>query len=251
MKPLVVMFATFSAAVLMAGCRAGEDRPRGAAASAPANPMPPADKEWTADEISRDPTTYMKWADAKVARQIADRDGRLARVNARLEETRRRQKALSLNMEEIENLRTRLEQASQRATDEDRWPFRLAGESFDQARARTVIAETRRYADDRKPMLAEYEKAVAKLDDAAVALRRDIENLQRLREKLALDLERIRLSQGVEELAALRKTEAEIEGYSRALGQIADDVLMSTSALSERDADVPAGAFLKPRRPDG
>ena len=232
-----------AAALALAGCG---DRGRPVPAPAPSAPPP---REWTAEEIAGDPAGYMKWADREVVRQIADREQRQVRINARLSETQLKQRQFAENLSEISNLNQRMRQAVQRAEDEDRWPLVLGGESFAQARAKAVIEQTRRYVEDRSPMSTAYGQAVAKLEDASRTLARDIEQLRRLREKLALDLERIRLSQGVDELAELRKTETEIAGFSRALAQMADEAALTASALPSGAgaAPVDVSAFLKKR----
>lgn len=215
----------------------------------PPPPVPPAEREWTADDIAKDPTGYMKWADAKVGRQIADRQDRLSQVGARLAEIGLKQKNFSQNLSDIDNLNRRMTKAIERADDEDRWPLVLGGQSFDRARARALVDQTRRYIDDRTPMATAYDQAVAKLNEAERSLQNDIEQLRRLREKLALDLERIRISQGVEELAALRQTESAISGFSKALTAMAEEATLSTAGLpqGEPPAPVDVDSFLKKR----
>jgi hypothetical protein len=48
-------------------------------------------------------------------------------------------------------------------------------------------------------------------------LTKEIEDLGRLRERLSLDLERVRLNKGIEELDQLRQTESEIAAYAKVL----------------------------------
>jgi hypothetical protein len=98
-------------------------------------------------------------------------------------------------------------------------------------------------------MAKAYEQALAKLGGAERALQADVEQLRRLREKLALDLERIRITQGVEELAALRQTESAISGFSKALTDMAEESSITSAALSQGDlpAPVDVDSFLKKR----
>lgn len=204
------------------------------------------ERVWSAEEITQDPAGYLKWADARIGRQLADRTARLQRVDARRTELALKQRDFDANLSGIANLNRRLQQAIQRADDEDRWPAVVGGQSFDAARARTVIAQTARYVAERQPMADAYRQAVVRLDDARETLRRDIEQLRSLRERTALDLERVRVSQGLDELAALRRTEGEIATFAAALGQMADESLLATPPVAEESRRLDPDAFLRP-----
>jgi hypothetical protein len=56
-------------------------------------------------------------------------------------------------------------------------------------------------------------------------LRADLAGLAQMREKLALDLERVRLNQGLAELSELRQTEAKLANFSATLAGLTDDPL--------------------------
>lgn len=231
-ESLVRVLALAALVGLCAGCRWEPPPPPRPAAATPA-PVP--DRTWTAEEITQDPSGYLKWADQKVAGQIADRENRLKRINARLSEIEIKRKDFDQNLKDVENLNRRMQQAVQRADDEDRWPVVVGGQSFDAARARVVTEQTARYVEDRRPMANEYRQASERLDGAALALRKDQEQLRRLREKIALDLERIRVSQGVEELSDLRRTEGEIASFAQALRQMADESLVTVPVVTAED----------------
>lgn len=183
----------------------------------------PEKTAWTAEQIAADPEGYMQWADARVQAQLDDRQRRLAALADRIAQIERRQNEFMQKLRDVENVHDRFTTAVRRAEDEDRWPIRIAGQSFDQARARAIIDQAQRYLTDHQPLAEAYANALAKLHLAHSEQYRDIEQLQRLRQKLALDLERVRLNQGIEELNRLRQTEQEIAGFAGALGQMADD----------------------------
>lgn len=77
-------------------------------------------------------------------------------------------------------------------------------------------------------------QALTRLQIAHSEMYRDIDHLKRLREKLALDLERVRLNQGIEEVGVLRQTEQEIAGFAGALGQMADDAAVLNLPSEDR-----------------
>jgi DNA repair exonuclease SbcCD ATPase subunit len=231
--------------VLAAGC--GRLNARKAPAPDPAKPV---DKEWTVEEISKDPQGYMRWADGKIQTQLADRRERLKALTSRLADVRVRQKNLTDSIEEIENLHNRMKTAVQRADDEDRWPVKIGGQAFTIPQANAIIQQTRKYVDDRQSLTKAYLQAVARLEDGERMLRKDMEDLSALRDKLALDLERVRLNQGMEELQRLRNTESEIAGYSKALSQAADDsLIMATLPTSGDEQKVDVNSFLTPPNP--
>lgn len=229
-------------AALLTGC--GQRAP----VPAVAQPPPEADRVWSAEQIAQDPAGYLRWADRKVGRQLAERETRLKQIQARLADVQLQRKGFEENVESVRNLNRRMKQAVQRAEDEERWPLVLGGESFDAARARVVIEQTARYVEDRQPMADEYAKAVARLDSSALTLRKDMDQLGRLREKIALDIERIRVSQGVDELAALRQTESEIAGFADTLGRMADESAVALPVVTDEDkARMEVDAFLRRR----
>ena len=232
----MLMIALLAAAAWVAGCKQRGPTTGPAKANAPAHPP---DKEWTAEEIAANTEGYMKWAQDRIDRQILDRKDRLAKLQDRLGQVNKARQTLDEKMRNVENIRKRMQSAYQRAEDEDRFPFEMGGRSFDQATARKILDETGRFLADRQPLSEAYDQAVAKLDAADTALREDVDKLNRLRERMALDLERVRLNQGVEELATLRKNEAEIAGFAKTLGAMADESLAtSLPTVKEPKIDV-------------
>jgi DNA anti-recombination protein RmuC len=209
--------------MLLTGCPGKTPAPR-----KPDTAKHPANKQWQADEIAKDPEGYMAWADERIASQIADRRTRLNSLTERLEQVKRKRQALKDSITNAGNIHDRMAKAMQKAEDEDRWPLVMGGRSFDRDKALAVIAQSRKFGDDRRSLEEAYDQAVGKLESGAGSFAREIEDLNRLREKLALDLERVRLSQGLEEVEKARKTGQEIAGFSKTLGTIADDSLQTS-----------------------
>ncbi len=189
---------------------------------------------WTAEEIAADPEGYMTWADARVQTQINDRQSRLTALSDRIADVERRQGTFLDKLKQTRNIHDRFTTAVRRAEDEDRWPVKIGGDSFDQAKARSIIEQAKRYIDDHQPLADAYIQALTRLQIAHSEMYRDIDQLKRLREKLALDLERVRLNQGIEELGRLRQTEQEIAGFAGALSQIADDAALLSLPSEDR-----------------
>ena len=210
---------TASAAVGTGCSKRDADKP----ASARARATYPPDKVWAADEVAKDPDGYMSWADAKVGLQLEDRRLRLRSIGDKLAQIESRQKAMSDNIKETENIRNRLTTALRRAEDEDRWPLQMAGRKYERAEAMAILDQTKKYLDDRKPLAAAYETAVGRLQGMINALNKEVGDLNRLREKMALDLEAVRLTQSIDDLNKLRKSEQEITGYASAVGAMAAD----------------------------
>jgi DNA repair exonuclease SbcCD ATPase subunit len=194
-------------------------------------PKTDSKKEWTPEEISKDPQGYLEWSDRKIEEQIAERNKRLKMVTEKKDQLSRRQEALNNNLDEVANVHKRLEQAYRRAEDEDRWPVKMGGRTFERDKARQILEETSRYLDDRKPLAADYDKAIAKVAETGNRLKKDVTDLNRLREQLALDLESIRLRQGMEELDQLQKTNEQLAAMSKMLSS--NDSTIDLQALAE------------------
>ena len=218
----LLLVLTASAVLFLTSCSESQ-KPEG-----PKPPPPAEDKVWTSDEVAKDPTGYMNWADAKVAKQIEDRNRRIRTLNEKLESVEGKQKSMQQNLLDTANIRSRLETAIRRADDEDRFPIQIAGRKFTKAEAHAMIEQTLKYEQDRQPLSGAYDQAVSRLKGMLAVLNREIGELNRLREKMALDLEAVKLTQGLEDLEKLRKTEADISGYAKALGTMADDSLMDS-----------------------
>jgi hypothetical protein len=233
------------AAILSFNRGGGTDTP------APGNPAKvpgktyPADKVWTAEEVSADPTGYMGWADAKVGKQLEDRESRLKTLNTRLAEIEKRQQSMRDNLRDTENIRSRLGMAIRRAEDEDRWPVQMGGRKFEKEEALTIMEQSARYIEDRRPLSSAYDTTVNRLRGMAEALKKEVGEFKRLREKMALDLEQVRLTQSMDDLNKLRKSEAEITGFAQALGTVADENLTDNLPDTKAEAKVDIDSFLK------
>ena len=231
----VVILQAILALVLVAPLGCNKKQPGGDAnASAAAQtknrkPVPP-DRQWTSDEIAKDTEGYLKWADGRLEAQILDRQDRLEKCDAKLADIKARQQAMAEKVQDAENIAKRMESAYNRAEDEDRWPMMVGGRSFDKAKARAIIDQAKKYGEERRPLADAYTQAVERIESAQNAIRKDIEGLSRLREKLALDIERVKLNQGMEELTRLRNTEAEIRNYAKTLSKMTDETTLDSLA---------------------
>jgi hypothetical protein len=134
----------------------------------PAAPAPaPASKQWTPEEIAKDPAAYLVWSDQQVQAQIAEREKRLNTLAASRQDIVNRQQALTSKIDEVNNFRTRLTQAYQRSEDEDRWPVRMAGRTFERAKVQDLLSQTQAWLDDRAPLADAYDSSIKKIDDSA------------------------------------------------------------------------------------
>jgi len=228
------------------GYRAYQQKKHGTTAS-PATPgvQTPAaggspDKKWTPEQIAKDPVAYMQWSDGQIQAQITERERRLNTLADTRKDLVARRQQLTDKMSEVANFRTRLQSAYQRSEDEDRWPVRMAGRTFERAKVNDIMTQTQAWLDDRKPLADAYDSSLKKMDDSAATLQDDIRNLGQLREKLALDIERVKLNQGMAELDQLRKTDAQLASMSQALSKMSEDqapVLPTGTKSSRVDID--------------
>lgn len=217
--------------VVATGCAREEEK------RAAEGPKYPPDKVWTAAEVSADPSGYMSWADAKIATQVADRQIRIKSVAEKLSQIETRQQSMRDNLSEMQNISNRFTTAIRRAEDEDRWPVQVAGRKYDRKEAKAVLDQTQKYIEDRKPLSAAYDTAVARLRSISDGLNNEVAELNRLREKMALDLEAVRLTQSMDDLTKLRKSEAEIASYAKTLTTVPEDQNVVLPELQGRDLE--------------
>ncbi|GIW77801.1 MAG: hypothetical protein KatS3mg104_2864 [Phycisphaerae bacterium] len=107
--------------------------------------------EWSPERIASDPEGYLVYSSQQVQQQIKAREKRLEQLSQRRAELSRKRDELLGKMSEVANFRRRLDSAYQRALDEDRWPVRLAGRTFDRERVKVILSETQPWLNDREP----------------------------------------------------------------------------------------------------
>ncbi|HYC76085.1 MAG TPA: hypothetical protein VEI02_00525, partial [Planctomycetota bacterium] len=143
------------------------------------------------------------------------------------------------------NVSKRMEVAIRRADDEDRWPLVMGQRTYDRARAEEIVQGCTRLVEQRKPFLQIYDDALARLDQASNAIKRELAELKNLREQVALDLERVRLTKTVGDLAQLQRTENEIAHYSRILTSAVEETATTLPKAGDVPAPVDAESLLK------
>lgn len=179
-----------------------------------------APRAWTAEEMSKDPEGYLAWADTQLAEQKTKREQFLGTLAQRQTKVRERQQKAGADLGELENFLQRLTTAVRRADDEDRWPAKVGGRSYERSQALELMETLPKQIELRRPLSEEYDKAIAAMDAKAASMRAEVQQLDRLRQKLALDLERVRLSQGSAELKTLGATAEDIARYAKVLADV-------------------------------
>lgn len=228
-----------AAALLLFGC--GDTTPKPDGKRAPAA----LERTWSPDEMSKDPEGYLGWADAKLADQSRQREAFLTTLAGRRTQVKERQQKAGADLTELENFAKRLATAMRRAEDEDRWPVVVGGASFDRSQAQERLDTLPKQIELRRPLAEAYEKALASMDAKSAQLRAEIQALGRLREKLALDLEQVRLNQGAAELDKLGRTAAEIEHYARILGEVTAESAAERPPAPKEGSLLPLDSLLK------
>ena len=190
----------------------------------------PPPRSWSPQEMAQDPEGYLAWADKQIAQQVKAREEFLIKLAKRQIEVRERQKGAGADLTELENFLVRLKTAVQRAEDEDRWPVKVGAKQYERQRAQELLQQLPRQIELRKPLALEYEGALKAMDQKGAKVNTEIADLGRLREKIALDLERVRLNVGAAELEKLGSTAAEIEHYAKILGAISEEAARSEPA---------------------
>lgn len=225
----------FAAAVLLAGC--GEEQQSvlksRLAKVAPGTQKPQDLPEggWTPEKIAANPAGYLQYASGRVASQIQGRKEKLAQLSAQRADVEARANALGGKVADAQNIIKRMKTAMQRADDENNWPVKMAGRTFDQAKAEAVIRSLEQFVADRQSLVQAYDGAMGRIASAEDTLKADIENLTHLREKIGLDLERVRLNQNLSELGDLHKTENELAAFAKTLADMSDDAAIGKLQL--------------------
>ena len=221
----LLLFASF----LAAGC--GRVWPNPDAKKPEVKEAPAAAAQaWTPERITQDPGGYLKFADAEIVRQSAEREARIGKIEGSRRMIGERSEKLRQDIRDAANIQKRLQAAITRADEDEAWPITFAGRKLDRAKAVSIAGASQRFVESRTPLANEYEQALAKIDAMEQSLRSDISELGRLREKLALDMERVRLNQGITEVAELRKSVDALSGFAVSLADTTDNPLEDLTA---------------------
>lgn len=192
------------------------------------------DGGWTPDKIAANPAGYLQYASAKVASQIQGRKEKLAQLSTQRTDVETRANSLGGKVSDAQNIIKRMKTAMQRADDENNWPVKMAGRTFDQAKAEAVIKSLEQFITDRQSLVQAYDGAMSRITSVEATLKADIENLTHMREKIGLDLERVRLNQNLAELGDLHKTENELAAFAKTLADMSDDAAIGKLQLPSK-----------------
>lgn len=233
-----ILFTLLAAAVMTGGCDLGKKK------AAPPPAQPPR-TSWTPQEIAADPAGYLRWSDQQIVQQIAAIERKLQDLAGRRSELEAKRKTLEDNIADVENIHRRLSEAYQRADDEDRWPLKFADRTFTRQKATEIIEQTRKYAEDRKPLDQTYRQLFDRMDGMAANLRGEITKLKTLRDRLALDMEEVRINQGMADMDKLSQTAAQLGATSKAVAALADEDPMKLAAPREPASRINVDDMLK------
>jgi hypothetical protein len=198
----------------------------------PPKATPPLDtaQAWTPEQISKDPAGYLKFADAEIVRQRSEREARIEKIEASSKMIAERSEKLRQDIRDASNIQKRLQAAITRADEDEAWPITFAGRKLDRAKAVAIADASQRFVKSRASLASDYEQALLKIDSMEQSMRSDLVELSRLREKLALDMERVRLNQGISEVAELRKSVDALSGFATSLADTTDNPLDDLAA---------------------
>jgi phage shock protein A len=197
----------------------------------------PADGGWSPEKISTDPAGYLTYATAKVGSQIVARRQRLDQLAAQKSDVDKRAENLETKVSDAQNIIKRMKTAAQRADDENNWPVKMAGRAFDLGQSDAVIKSLEQFIADRESLAKAYADARARIRGVESTLSADIKNLEHMKEKIGLDLERVRLNQGLSELGDLQKTETELAAFAKTLADMSDDATLTKLGTLGRQAN--------------
>ena len=184
----------------------------------------PAGGVWTPEQIAANPQGYLKHTDHMIQVQTQERQVKLQAIASRKAQIGEKYAQVQEKVKSAENLVRRLTSAVTRADEEGRWPLQFAGRSFDREQAQTSLAQARRIVEEQGPLSSSYEDALKRLGVYEETLLEDVRNLNRLKEKVAIDLERMQINQGMAEIGELRKTESQVASFSQVLVDMSDDL---------------------------
>jgi 23S rRNA pseudoU1915 N3-methylase RlmH len=189
--------------------------------------------EWTSEEIMKNPDGYLKKTQYYISSEIRQRQQKSEQLLQKLKSIQEKADRYTNNLSEVENIRKRFVSAIKSAHDEDRWPIKIAGKSFDQMRANKVVNDMTTYIKNNSSIAADYIKLVGSINRSISELKNDIEYLNRMNEKMALDIEKIHLGKGTDNFKDVRSRMSEMSNLSESLTSSDKDSVLESMRNSE------------------
>jgi predicted RNA-binding Zn-ribbon protein involved in translation (DUF1610 family) len=121
-------------------------------------------------------------ADAQATRLTLAAD-----LDRRADDVRAARDALAAQSAELTNLSDRVTQAVARASDEDRWPAKVAGRSLQRADADALLAKIDSVVRAERPAIAHDTAALDGITAASAAVHSDLADIDRLRQELTTE----------------------------------------------------------------
>lgn len=201
---------------------------------------------WTPEAIAANPSGYLQHAEAAIGTQLDGRRQKLSALHKTRADIASRADALTTRVTNAENVIKRLRTAVQRAEDEDHWPARMAGRTFDRAQADAVLLSLTQFVADRQELVSAYQDALSRVARTEAKLKTDLESLTRMRERIGIDRERLKLNEGLAELGDLHRTETELASFARTLADMSDEAMLGRLGTYDKAAEgVDAESLLK------
>ena len=189
--------------------------------------------EWTSEEIMKNPDGYLKKTQYYISSEIRQRQQKSEQLLQKLKSIQEKADRYTNNLSEVENIRKRFVSAIKSAHDEDRWPIKIAGKSFDQMKANKVVNDMTTYIKNNSSIAADYIKLVGSINRSISELKNDIEYLNRMNEKMALDIEKIHLGKGTDNFKDVRSRMSEMSNLSESLTSSDKDSVLESMRNSE------------------
>lgn len=215
----------------------GKDKAPAAGGGGSAGPAaaPVAKTEWTTDEIASDPEGYLKWADDNIDGQIRQRREMLASISERRSQVESRQKVVADQLAELKRLHSLVKEAEAA----NRWPVRVDSRVIEKEKGVALLAQIPKQVELRLPLARDYDEALSAMAGRQSQLEEDIASLEILKQRIALDVERVRLSRDVDELAKLSRSSQEISSFTGLVGSSpaeAPPAVGGTAGIQDLDA---------------
>ena len=189
--------------------------------------------EWTSEEIMKNPDGYLKKTQYYISSEIRQRQQKSEQLLQKLKSIQEKADRYTNNLSEVENIRKRFVSAIKSAHDEDRWPIKIAGKSFDQMKANKVVNDMTTYIKNNSSIAADYIKLVGSINRSISELKNDIEYLNRMNEKMALDIEKIHLGKCTDNFKDVRSRMSEMSNLSESLTSSDKDSVLESMRNSE------------------
>lgn len=192
-------------------------------------------REWTPENIQKDPVGYLTWAQAETQRTEDRLNASALSLRTKKNQIERETTAGTADQDAYRKLLDEAKERYRTASAANQWPVDLRGTKLDEGQLKAKIVEANTKVASIQETLAAYSKAHTVIERKFEQVEAKLVEVQKLRARLSTDLEIAKVNKSVEGIGAINDQVSTIMDTANAL------VSQQDGGVSLEDLVTPSG----------